>query len=58
MERLQVYKFQLRPKDGQENLMRRFAECSRFLWNRALALEKDAYEADGRRLGYYVLAGK
>lgn len=38
--------------------MRRFAGCCRFLWNRALALEKDAYEADGRRLGYYVLAGK
>lgn len=38
--------------------MRRFAGCCRFLWNRTLALEKDAYEADGRRLGYYVLAGK
>ena len=30
----------------------------RFLWNKALALEKDAYEANGKRLGYYELAGK
>lgn len=58
MERLQAYKFQLRPKAGQENFMRRFSGCCRFLWNKALALEKDAYEADGKRLGYHALAGK
>lgn len=38
--------------------MRRFAGCCRFVWNKALALEKDAYEANGKRLGYYELAGK
>ncbi|WP_367174967.1 helix-turn-helix domain-containing protein [uncultured Desulfovibrio sp.] len=27
------------PKAGQENLMRRFAECCRFFWNKASALE-------------------
>ena len=58
MEILQAYKFQLRPKAGQESLMRRFAGCCRFLWNKALALEKDACEANGKRLGYYELAGK
>lgn len=26
--------------------MRRFAGCCRFLWNKALALEKETYEAD------------
>ncbi len=58
MKRLQAYKFQLKPKAEQESLMRRFAGCCRFLWNKALALEKEAYEADGKRLGYNVLAGK
>lgn len=58
MEILQACKFQLRPKAGQENLMRRFAGCCRFVWNRALALEKDAYETNGKRLGYCELAGK
>ena len=38
--------------------MRRFAGCCRFLWNKALALEKETYEADKKRLGYYALAGK
>ena len=38
--------------------MRRFAGCCRFLWNKALALEKEHYETDGKRLGYYALAGK
>ena len=49
MERLQAYKFQLRPKAGQESLMRRFAGCCRFLWNKALALEKETYEKEGKR---------
>ena len=58
MERLQAYKFQLRPQAGQESLMRQFAGCCRFLWNKALALEKETYENEGKRLGYYALAGK
>ena len=38
--------------------MRRFAGCCRFVWNKALALEKETYAADKKRLGYYALAGK
>ena len=57
MERLQAYKFQLRPTVEQESLMRRFAGCCRFLWNKALALEKEYYETEGKRLGYNSLAG-
>jgi putative transposase len=57
MERLQAYKFQLRPKAKQEAQMRRFAGCCRFLWNKALALEKETYEATGKRIGYNGLAG-
>ncbi|MDR2054247.1 MAG: transposase, partial [Desulfovibrio sp.] len=55
MERLQAYKFQLRPKAAQEEKMRRFAGCCRFLWNKALALEKETYEATGKRLGFASL---
>lgn len=56
MQIKQAYKFQLRPKKGQESAMRRFSGCCRFLWNRALALEKENYETKGKRLGYYKLA--
>ena len=55
MERLQAYKFQLRPKAGQESLMRRFAGCCRFVWNKALALEKETYESEGKYLGFSML---
>jgi putative transposase len=57
MDRLQAYKFQLRPKAAQEEKMRRFAGCCRFLWNKALALEKETYEETGKRIGYNGLAG-
>ena len=55
MERLQAYKFQLRPKAEQESLMRRFAGCCRFVWNKALALEKETYENEEKRLGRFLL---
>lgn len=55
MERLQAYKFQLRPNAGQESLMRRFAGCCRFLWNKALAMEKETYEREGKRSGFSAL---
>ena len=58
MKRMQAYKFQLRPKTKQANLMLCFAGCCRFVWNKALALEKGTYQAEGKRLGYYTLAGK
>ena len=37
--------------------MRRFSGCCRYLWNKALALEKETYETQSKRLGYYKLAG-
>ena len=57
MKRMQAYKFQLRPKAKQANLMLGFAGCCRFVWNKALALEKETYQEEGKRLGYYKLAG-
>ena len=57
MQILQAFKFQLIPKASTAATMRRFAGCCRFLWNRALALEKETYASEGKRLGYYKLAG-
>lgn len=57
MQIRQAYKYQLQPKKEQENTMKRFSGCCRFLWNRALALEKESYEKEEKRLGYYKLAG-
>lgn len=56
MKRLQAYKFQLRPTAEQEMLMQRFAGCCRFVWNKALALEKEAYNETGKRNSYNKLA--
>lgn len=57
MKRLQAYKFQLRPKAEHINKMKQFAGCCRFVWNKALALEKETYEETGKRIGYNSLAG-
>lgn len=35
--------------------MRRFAGCCRFLWNKALAMEKETYEREGKRSGFSAL---
>ena len=56
MQKLQAYRFQIRPKAEQETSLRRFAGCCRFLWNKALALEKETYDTEGKRLGYNALA--
>ena len=57
MKRLQAYKFQLRPGARKAALMRRFAGSCRFVWNKALALEQETYQAEGKRNGYNKLAG-
>lgn len=56
MKKFQSFKFRLCPDPRQEETMRRFAECCRFVWNKALALEKETYEKTGKRLGYYGLS--
>ena len=57
MQILQAFKYQLVPRASEATTMRRFSGCCRFLWNKALALEKETYETEGKRLGYYKLAG-
>jgi len=52
MERLQAFKFELRPDGQQERQMRRFAGSCRFVFNQALALQKARYENGEKKLGY------
>src|SRR5690606_22098867 len=55
MQRLQAYKYELRPDGQQERQMRRFAGTCRFVFNKALALQKERYENGEKKLGYAVL---
>ena len=52
MQRLQAYKYELRPDGQQERQMRRFAGSCRFVFNKALALQKARYERAEKKLGY------
>ena len=52
MQRLQAYKFELRPKPGQAAAFRRTAGCCRFVYNRALAEQQARYERGESHLGY------
>ena len=52
MKRLQAFRYELRPSGEQRRLMRRYAGSCRFVYNRALALQKERYERGEKRLGY------
>ena len=49
MQRLQAFQFELRPNGHQEKMARRFAGSSRFVYNRALALQRARQESGGAR---------
>ncbi len=40
MKRLQAFKYELQPNGEQQRAMRRFAGSCRFVFNKALALQK------------------
>ena len=52
MQRLQAFKYELMPTGEQQRDMRRFAGSCRFVFNRALALQKERYERGDKKLGY------
>ena len=52
MLRRQGYKFEARPNGEQLPNLRRFAGACRFVYNKALALNKERYEKKEKRLGY------
>ncbi len=56
MQRLQAYKFELMPNGEQQRDMRRFAGACRFVFNKALSLQKANYEAGGKFIGYVAMA--
>ena len=51
-----AYKFRLKPTQKQKDLFYRFAGCSRFVWNRGLALIKYSLDQKLGYLNYYALA--
>jgi putative transposase len=50
--RRQAYRFELRPDQKQRQQMRRFAGACRFVYNRALALQKELFELIGAHASY------
>ncbi|MCO5120337.1 MAG: transposase [Burkholderiaceae bacterium] len=52
MKRLQAFKYELMPTCEQQRQMRRFAGSCRFVFNKALALQKERYEQGEKKLGY------
>lgn len=56
MKRLQAYKYQLKTNFTQERLLRQFAGSCRFVFNRALALQRENHEAGNKFIGYVAMA--
>jgi putative transposase len=56
MQRLQAYKYELMPDGEQTSAMRRFAGSCRFVYNKALALQKDNHAAGNKFIGYVAMA--
>ena len=56
MQRLQAFKFELMPDGEKQRDMRRFAGARRFVFNKALALQKENYAAGGKFIGYVSMA--
>ncbi|AOY97459.1 cytosine methyltransferase (plasmid) [Cupriavidus sp. USMAA2-4] len=52
MQRLQAFKFELMPTGEQQRNLRRFAGSCRFVYNKALALQKARYEQGEKKHGY------
>jgi putative transposase len=56
VEILQAYKFKLLAKGSQARAMARFAGCKRFVYNKAQAVRKSAFEEKRKSVGYGELA--
>ena len=52
MQRLQAYKYEILPNGDQQRRMRRFAGSCRFVFNKALALQKERYKRGEKKLSY------
>ncbi|MDQ5766940.1 RNA-guided endonuclease InsQ/TnpB family protein [Thiothrix subterranea] len=56
MQRLQAFKYELKPDGGQRHNLRRYAGSCRFVYNRALALQQANHEAGEKFIGYVAMA--
>ena len=56
MKRRQAFKFELMPTGTQKRQMLRFAGSCRFVYNKALAIQKDNYNAGNKFIGYVSMA--
>ncbi len=56
MQRLQAYKYELTPNGEQQRDMRRFSGACRFVYNKALALQKTNHESGEKFIGYVAMA--
>jgi putative transposase len=56
MKRRQAFKYELMPTAEQQLQMRRFAGSCRFVFNKALALQKENHEAGGKFINYVSMA--
>ena len=57
MKRLQAYKYELMPNGAQSRKMKQFCDCSRFVFNRALAYQNEQYQADNSfKFSYYKIS--
>jgi putative transposase len=52
MKRLQAFKYELMPNGEQARAMRHFAGSCRFVYNKALALQKERFERGEKKLSY------
>ena len=52
MQRLQAFQYELMPDGKQQRDMRRFAGACRFVYNKALAMQKSLYEQGQKKQGY------
>jgi putative transposase len=55
VRQLQAFRYELRPNGEQARNLRRFAGSRRFVYNRALALQKARHERGEKKLGYAAL---
>lgn len=56
MQRLQAFKYELKPDGAQQRNMRRYAGSCRFVYNKALALQQANHEAGETFIGYVAMA--
>lgn len=55
MKQRKAYKYRLKTKPNQAAMFRQQAGCSRFVWNKALGLQKERLDAGEKILGYAEL---